>query len=79
MDQPKIAATHPAVLELKAGKYAYCACGASAQQPFCDGSHAGTAFRPQIFEMAEPKSVAVCQCKRTGNAPFCDGSHKQLK
>lgn len=78
MDKPKIAATRPAVLELAAGKYAYCACGESAKQPFCDGSHAGTAFRPRMFELAAAKTVAVCQCKQTAGAPFCDGTHKNL-
>jgi CDGSH-type Zn-finger protein len=78
MDQPKIAATKPVVLELDPGRYAWCACGQSANQPFCDGSHAGTAFRPQMFEVAAPTKVAVCQCKRTAGAPFCDGSHKTL-
>ncbi len=78
MDKPKIAAKQPAVLKLEPGKYAYCSCGGSANQPFCDGSHGGTAFRPQMFEMAEARTVAVCQCKRTGGAPFCDGSHKDL-
>lgn len=78
MDKPRIAGTLPAVLELAAGKYAYCACGRSATQPFCDGSHAGTSFRPQMFEMAEPRRVAICQCKQTGGAPFCDGTHKTL-
>lgn len=76
MDQPKIAGTKPAMLELDPGRYAWCACGQSANQPFCDGSHAGTSFRPTMFEVAEPTKVAICQCKRTAGAPFCDGSHK---
>lgn len=79
MDEPKIAAKQPAVLELAAGRYAFCACGRSATQPFCDGSHAGTDFRPLHFEVADAKTVALCQCKRTGNAPYCDGTHKTLK
>jgi CDGSH-type Zn-finger protein len=78
MDQPKMAANRPAVMELAAGRHAYCACGLSENQPFCDGRHAGTNFRPQVFEMAEAKTVALCQCKRTGGAPFCDGAHKEL-
>jgi len=78
MSEPKIAARKPAVMEIKAGKHAYCSCGESQNQPFCDGGHAGTEFVPQIFEMAEDKTVALCQCKRTGNAPFCDGSHAAL-
>ena len=78
MDKPIIAATTPAVMELEAGKYAYCACGNSADGTFCDGSHAGTAFTPKVFELAEPKKVAVCRCKHSGGAPFCDGTHGSL-
>ncbi|MCB1184132.1 CDGSH iron-sulfur domain-containing protein [bacterium] len=78
MADPKIAARRPAVLEVGAGTHAYCTCGESARQPFCDGSHAGGEFRPQMFEMADARTVALCQCKRTGNAPFCDGSHAGL-
>jgi CDGSH-type Zn-finger protein len=78
MDKPKIADTKPCVLEIAPGKYAYCACGVATEQPFCDGSHAGTGFKPQIFEMTEEKTVALCACKRTGNPPFCDGTHATL-
>lgn len=78
MSDPKISARKPAVLELKAGTYAYCACGESANQPFCDGKHAGSGFAPQIFELAADKTCALCQCKRTGNAPYCDGTHAGL-
>ncbi len=78
MNGPKIAARHPAVLELAAGKHAYCTCGLSAKQPFCDGGHAGTDFRPMIFELAEPCTKAICQCKHTANAPYCDGAHAKL-
>lgn len=76
MDKPRIADVRPAVLDLKEGSYAYCTCGLSTQQPFCDGAHAGTDFRPSIFQMAEPRRVALCQCKMTKEAPFCDGVHK---
>ena len=80
MSKPKIADTRPAPVELKAGETVWwCSCGRSKTQPFCDGSHAGTAFTPQPFEMAETKTVAVCACKNTGNAPFCDGTHAGLE
>ena len=37
---PLIAAKAPAMADLEAGKdYFWCACGNSANQPFCDGSH----------------------------------------
>lgn len=78
MAEPRIAGTKPIVVELKAGKYAFCTCGESTNQPFCDGSHAGSEFRPQMFEMAEEKTVAMCACKRTGGSPYCDGSHAKL-
>ncbi|HHJ49484.1 MAG TPA: CDGSH iron-sulfur domain-containing protein [Phaeodactylibacter sp.] len=78
MDKPKIAQKAPYVLDLDAGKYAWCACGLSQKQPFCDGSHKGTGFKPLVFELEEPKRVALCGCKQTGKPPFCDGTHKNL-
>ena len=76
MDKPRIADVKPCVLELEPGTYAYCTCGLAKEQPFCDGSHAGTDFRPQVFEVTEMKRLAVCQCKMTREAPYCDGVHK---
>ncbi len=79
MDQPKIAAKVPVRVELEAGKtYAWCACGESSNQPFCDGSHKGSAFSPTIFQVEETKSYGMCQCKHTSRPGFCDGSHKAL-
>jgi len=77
-NQPTIAATEPAVLELEPGTYYWCSCGKSANQPFCDGSHADTAFVPQVLEITETQTVALCQCKHSKNPPFCDGSHNDL-
>ena len=45
----------PIVLDLKPGKYAWCACGKSSNQPFCDGSHKGSGMAPQLFEITEEK------------------------
>jgi len=78
MSEPIIAKKVPAILELEAGSYYWCACGRSANQPFCDGSHKGTEFTPLEFKLEEAKRVALCQCKRTSNRPFCDGTHKTL-
>lgn len=51
-------------------------------QPFCDGSHKGSAFKPQQLknETAEAKTFYVCSCghSKTG-AGLCDGSHRKIK
>jgi CDGSH-type Zn-finger protein len=78
MAEPKIAARNPAVMELEPGTYYWCSCGSSQKQPFCDGSHAGSAFQPQAVEITEKRRVALCQCKRTGDRPYCDGKHSSL-
>lgn len=75
----KIAAKQPIPVELEAGKtYAWCACGESKNQPFCDGAHAGGDFVPKVFKAEETKTAYMCQCKQTNNPGFCDGSHKGL-
>lgn len=69
----------PIVVELKAGEtYAWCACGRSANQPFCDGSHQGTGLDPVVFIAEKDARVALCTCKQTATAPICDGSHKEI-
>lgn len=65
----------PIVVTLEPGTYYWCACGETKKQPFCDGSHKGTEFEPQVFKMTEEKQVAICNCQRTHTPPFCDGTH----
>ena len=74
----KIAQKAPYVMELEPGTYAWCSCGHSSKQPFCDGSHKGSEFAPKIEVITETKTVALCGCKSSGNGAFCDGSHKNL-
>ncbi len=78
MSEPVIAKKEPAVLDLAPGTYWWCACGRSSNQPFCDGSHKGSEFRPMKLEVAKPEGFVLCQCKRTGDAPHCDGTHCTL-
>ena len=59
-------------------KYAWCACGKSETQPFCDGSHKGTEFVPIIVDNEKEGNIAWCGCKSTGNSPYCDGTHSKL-
>jgi len=65
-------------MDLEPGKYFWCACGKSGNQPYCDGSHKDTSFTPIMEEITEAKKVAWCGCKHSGNRPFCDGSHSKL-
>lgn len=76
--KPEIAQKSPYVMEMEPGNYAWCQCGKSNQQPFCDGSHAGTGFEPVMEKITEKKQVAWCGCKQAGQAPFCDGTHAKL-
>ncbi len=78
MTDPTIAQKAPYVKEMAPGKYAWCACGNSKNQPFCDGSHKGSGFAPVIVEVTEKKTIAWCGCKHSKNKTFCDGSHKSL-
>lgn len=78
MVAPKITQKKPYVQEVEAGEYWWCACGRSAEQPFCDGSHKGTGLKPMQVNIPEARVVSFCGCKHTANKPFCDGTHKEL-
>jgi CDGSH-type Zn-finger protein len=78
MSEPVCAQQAPYVMEMEAGTYWWCACGKSKNQPFCDGSHKGSEFRPTQVVLDKKEKVAFCGCKRSKNAPRCDGSHKAL-
>jgi len=78
MEEPKIPQKAPYVQDAEPRKYAWCSCGQSSNQPFCDGSHKGSSFTPVVVEITEEKKVAWCGCKKSANQPFCDGTHSKI-
>jgi CDGSH-type Zn-finger protein len=79
MSEPVCAQLSPFAVTLEEGKkYAWCACGRSAAQPLCDGSHKGTGLSPLIFAAEKTETGFLCGCKQTRNPPFCDGSHSNV-
>ncbi len=78
MSEPKIAQKSPYIVDAEPKTYAWCACGESKNQPYCDGSHTTTEFTPHIVKITESKKVAFCGCKQSSNPPYCDGTHAKL-
>ena len=79
MTKPVVAGNRPKRIPLTKGEtYYFCSCGRSDEQPFCNGSHGGTDFRPHIYTADEKKEGVLCVCKHSKTMPFCDGSHKQF-
>ncbi len=78
MTEPKIAQKEPYVMDTEPGEYHWCACGLSAGQPFCDGSHKDTGIKPVQVKIEEAGKKPWCGCKHTNTKPWCDGSHTKL-
>jgi CDGSH-type Zn-finger protein len=79
MSKAKMAQNGPYVMEMEPGKYAWCACGLSENQPFCDGSHKQvTDFKSIVEEIKEKRIVAWCGCKQSAKKPYCDGTHTKF-
>jgi CDGSH-type Zn-finger protein len=78
--QPDIPQKGPYKIELMATyRYAWCACGLSKYQPFCDGSHTSKpGLFPVIWTQEKDATVYLCGCKHSAKPPFCDASHKKL-
>ncbi len=80
MEKGKIAGNGPLIIDAEKDKpYAWCTCGLSTTQPYCNGSHKGTNFTPKVVTESEGKKVALCTCKQTTNPPYCDGTHAKIQ
>lgn len=78
MNLPKRAGDSPTKVTLETDKkYAWCSCGLSENQPFCDGHHKGSDMSPIVFSVENEVAKNLCNCKATKNQPYCDGSHHQ--
>jgi CDGSH-type Zn-finger protein len=78
---PTIVQRAPFLEELGPGDYLWCACGRSANQPWCDGAHKDTGLSPIRFTIGPrktPETVWLCGCKHSRRKPFCDGTHNKL-
>ena len=58
--------------------YYWCSCGLSSNQPYCDGNHEGSEFKPIRFTADKKGFARICGCRSSENAPICDGSHMSL-
>ena len=74
--QPAAPPATPHFIDVIEGRtYAWCACGRSRNQPFCDGSHAGSGAGPVPYTARRSCRVVFCGYKSSKRAPICDGSH----
>lgn len=79
MAQPELGGREPISVDVEKGEsYWWCTCGKSSNQPFCDGSHAGSTFEPMEWVAPRTRSIFMCTCKQTKTGPFCDGAHNAL-
>lgn len=70
--------TEPLKTTLEPGTYLYCQCGYSSDQPFCNGGHHGTKFKPMVIDVEKSRKVSLCTCKLTNTPPYCDDSHLKI-
>jgi CDGSH-type Zn-finger protein len=79
MTDPVVVQKQPYAIDVEAGKlYAWCACGLSQNQPFCDGSHKPTTITPIKWEAKKTGKAYFCGCKHSINKPLCDGTHGKI-
>ena len=58
-------------IEVEQGKsYYWCSCGKSSKQPFCDGSHKGTEFKPLVYKAELTKKFFFVRANKQMINPF---------
>ena len=63
MRRPACPQNGPYVVMVEQGReYLWCACGLSKSQPWCDGSHEGTAYEPIAFTAPLSAEFHMCGC-----------------
>jgi len=65
-------------MDMEPGTYFWCSCGKSNKQPFCDGSHKGTNFKPEKIVIEQSRKVAWCMCRHSEKRAICDHKHREL-
>ena len=79
MAEPIPAQKSPYPVDVDAGKkYRWCACGRSAKQLFCDGSHNAFGLAHLEYMATATTQAWFCGCKSTKSQPLCDGTHKTI-
>ncbi len=78
-DKPVIVQKRSLKLVMEPGTYFWCACGRSANQPFCDGKHKGTIFKPEKVVVEEKQLVKWCMCRHSHEGAICDNKHRELE
>ena len=68
MEMTVITQPVPYFVDVEEGKsYEWCACGRSANQPFCNGSHRGSGIAPVHYQAPYTRRVVFCGCKRSSH------------
>ena len=78
-EKPVIVQLRSLKMYMEPGTYFWCSCGRSNKQPFCDGSHKDTNFKPEKVVIEQSWKVAWCMCRHSEKGAICDHKHRELE